>query len=56
MKPSRLLAERVLVQLRAMCRSYEALLKDKAIIYSEVMHEYDHKVLVLMLRHRQHDF
>ncbi|KAK7693708.1 hypothetical protein QCA50_003280 [Cerrena zonata] len=30
-------------QLRAMTRSYEALLKDKAIISAEVLHEYDEK-------------
>lgn len=32
------------MQLRALTRSYEALLKDKAIIAREVMHEYDEKV------------
>ncbi|CAL1705050.1 unnamed protein product [Somion occarium] len=31
------------VQLRALTRSYEALLKDKSIISAEVMHEYDEK-------------
>ncbi|KAI0647260.1 hypothetical protein C8Q79DRAFT_1000227 [Trametes meyenii] len=31
------------VQTRALSRSYEALLKDKAIISAEVMHEYDEK-------------
>jgi len=30
-------------QLRALIRSYEALLKDKAIIAAEVLHEYDEK-------------
>lgn len=31
-------------QSRALVRSYEALLKDRAIIAAEVMHEYDEKV------------
>ena len=33
-----------LVQIRAMNRSYEALLKDRSIIAAEVLHEYDEKV------------
>lgn len=33
----------VSVQMRAMTRAYEALLKDRAIIAAEVLHEYDEK-------------
>ncbi|OBZ69216.1 hypothetical protein A0H81_10806 [Grifola frondosa] len=43
----------VAVQLRALTRSYEVLLKDKAIIAAEVLHEYNEKVrldLIFQLR------
>ena len=32
-----------------MSRSYEALIKDKAIISAEVLHEYDEKVSAVLL-------
>lgn len=38
----------MLLQLRALTKTYEALVKDRAIIASEVMHEYDEKVSALV--------
>ncbi|KAJ2981492.1 hypothetical protein NUW54_g10867 [Trametes sanguinea] len=41
--PSAADIKKVLGATRALSRSYEALLKDKAIIAAEVLHEYDEK-------------